>query len=112
MPNRMNERPMSESERKFLMEALKSAPMSITRWKLGTQNALLQWVVSMGLLLLAWTCVAWAVRKTRHVDIGVHSPAGGWILAIGAPICALMAGISSIRWIKKGRNIRLLLRAD
>jgi hypothetical protein len=112
MSSRVTKRPMSEQEREFVTRTLKSAATGDTRWIRGSENALLLWAMSMLLFVFAWKLIAWLAGAALHVEIGWSSPAAVWITGFGALACALVAVVSSVRWIKTWRDARPDLRAD
>jgi len=62
--------------------------------------------------VVLWLGLAWLARKILGIDF---DPQGGgmvWIIGIGALACATYAVVSSIRWVKRWRDYRPLLRAD
>lgn len=103
---------MSASERDFLKDALNRAPTTRKRFAQGVQNALVVWGASLLAFCLVWALLAWLVRILAHRDFGWHSPAAPWMFAIGIAVCALMAVVSSVRWVRGWRDVRPFLRAD
>jgi hypothetical protein len=111
MSNRKTKRPMSEPEQEFLRDILKNAKTSARRWKIATVNAVLYYSLSVLAFVVVWKVIAWMARSTLSVEIGWHSPAAVWIVALGAVACVPPAIISSARWLKSQSDIRPSLRA-
>jgi len=113
MITRFGERPMSAAERAYLEDSLRKSATSLKRWREGAENALVFWSVSMLLLCLAWVGLAWLARTLVHWDIGwSNNPSAFEVLAVAALACAVLAVVSSVRWIKGWQDIRPALRAD
>lgn len=113
MTTRFGERPMSAAERAHLEESLRRAATGLRRWKEGAENTLVLWSASMLLLFLVWAGLAWLARTLFHWDIGWrNNPSALGVLAIAALASAVLAVVSSVRWIKGWQDIRPALRAD
>ncbi len=70
------------------------------------------WVVTAVLFFFAWTIIAWLAHTAFQIEIGKNSPAAKWVLAMGVLGSALIAIISSIRWVKKWPDARKDYQAD
>jgi len=112
MNSRDQKRSMSQQERDFLDEALKSKPSSLSRWMRGVQNAVVLWAITMMLFVFAWKFLAWLVRIAISVEFGWSSNVALWIVIAGALGCASYAIVSSVRWVKKWPDSRAALQAD
>jgi hypothetical protein len=66
----------------------------------------------MFVFVLAWAMVAWIMRRWMDVDVGWKSPIGGWIVTLGVLGSALIAVVSSVRWVASWRDYRPLVHAD
>lgn len=103
---------MSPKEREFLESSLERAPGLAKRWASGFGNALVLWAVSSLVMVLAWKIVAWLIRLASGLDFGPKSPFAIWFVIVVAPLCAVYAAISSIRWVRRWADPRPLLKAD
>ncbi|HWY26236.1 MAG TPA: hypothetical protein VNX47_15030 [Nevskia sp.] len=103
---------MSPGEREFLENSLKRAPGLAKRWTSGFGNALVLWAGSLLLLVLTWKLVAWLIRLASGFDFGPKSPFAIWFVIVVAPLCAIFAVISSLRWVRRWSDPRPQLRAD
>lgn len=95
-----------------MQDALDNAPTTARRWRDGVENAVVLWATSLLLLVVVWVICAWLVRQSLGVDYGWRSAASPWILGISTVLCALLAVISSVRWVKGWKDIRPGLRDD
>lgn len=105
-------REMTKEERNHLERLANSAATKTKRWLEGAVNALVLWAVYLLLFALAWTLSAWLLGAAFDVNLGWKSPAAPWILAACVPSCAVVAIVSSVRWVKGSTDIRPLLLAD
>jgi len=112
MPQRIVKRPMTEKERDFLSRTLEGFPTRATRWKRGIENAVVMWALAMLVFVFGWKGVAWAARRILHANIGWKSAGAVWIVIAGALLCATCSVISTVRWMKKWRDLRPALLAD
>jgi hypothetical protein len=112
MPQHIAKRPMTQKERDFLSCMLKGYPTMASRWREGAVNAVLVSAGGMVLFIGGWQCVAWVVRAMLHAEIGWNSPAVVWILVAGSVLCVAGGVSSTMRWMKKWRDMRPALRAD
>lgn len=104
---------MSAAERTYLEDSLRRSATAWRRWKEGVENAMVLWSVSMLGVFLVWACLAWLARALFHWDIGwSNNPRALWVLAAAALVCAVLAVVSSVRWIRGWKDIRPALRAD
>jgi hypothetical protein len=103
---------MSEVERREIERILRIAPSGTRRLKEGAENALVLWAVSMLGLVLVWSLIAWVARRAFGWQIGWNSSWAIWVISLGASACAVLAIISSVRWLKGWRDSRPLLRTD
>jgi hypothetical protein len=91
---------------------LRNAPSGAQRWKRGGENTLVLWAATMLALVILWLALAWLARKILGVEFGPQSAATVWVIGIGGPLCLTYAVLSSIRWVKQGRDSRPFLRTD
>ena len=112
MTNHITKRPMSESEREFLNQVLKSSKGGVARWVRGGENALVTWAGLTLLFVLASLLISWAIRAILHIQIGLDSIAGLWVITLGTLACATYAVVSSVRWVKAWQDMRPEIRAD
>ncbi len=103
---------MTQSDRAFLEERLKQAAGPAKRWTRGLGNAVVLWAVSLLLLFLGWKVLAWLTRLVSGFNFGPNSPFAIWFVIIAAPSCAILAVISSLRWVKRWSDPRPRLLAD
>lgn len=106
MPQRIVKRPMMEKERDYLSRKLKGSPGTAGRWKRGIQNAVIMWGLAMLVFAFGLKVVSWVARRTVQGELAV------WIVAAGALLCAVYSVFSTVRWMKKWRDMRPALRAD
>jgi hypothetical protein len=112
MPQRIVKRPMTEKERDYLSRRLKGSPSTAGRWKRGVENAVIMWALTMLVFVFGWKGVAWVARRTVQADIGWRSPGAIWVVIAGVVACAAYSVFSTVRWMKKWRDMRRALRAD
>lgn len=113
MTIRIGERPMSTAERAYLEDLLRGSATTLRRWKEGAENAIVLWSVSMMGVLLVWAFLAWLARALFHWKIDwSDSPLAFWVFAVAALACAVLAVVSSVRWIRGWRDSRPALGAD
>lgn len=112
MKARIVEREMTDEERKFLTNLLKSSPSNFMRWMQGVQNALVLWAASLLGLILIWLCLAWLVHLVVNLDIGIKSQYAMWVVSFSAPLCALYAIYASVKWVRAWPGHRKTLRQD
>ncbi|MFG6457386.1 hypothetical protein [Roseateles sp. BYS96W] len=112
MPSRHERRRATAEEQDFLQAALRTAPTSWRRWRLGVENAVVLWAGSLLGCVLAWWGIAWLVHRAFDLDVGMHGAAAAWILSIAVPACALLAMLSSWRWVQRWPDFRPSLAAD
>jgi len=63
-------------------------------------------------LTVVWLALGWVAGKLFGVRAGLHDVSTFWFLALCAPVCAVFAVVSSIRWIRGWRDLRPQLTAD
>jgi len=112
MPNQIIPRPATEAEQAFLRETLAKAPTTARRWKQGIENALVLWAASLLGVVVIWLGAAWLGRKLLDAEFGWRSPAGLWIWGIAIALTAILAVVSSVRWVSAWKDYRPLLQAD
>jgi hypothetical protein len=97
-----------DSLRKFLAEA----PSALKRLKHGAGNAFVLWAVSLLVVVVAWLAVGWLVGKALNLNLGLHSSATAWVVAVATPLCAVFAVLSSIRWVRAWPDFGPQLQSD
>src|SRR5437763_11138033 len=112
VPTSVSQRPARPDELAALQKLLAEAPTAVTRLKRGVGNALLLWAVSLLAVLAAWLALGWIAGKAFDIDLGLRSTATLALVGVAAPLCAIVAALSSVRWIRAWPDPRPQLRDD
>jgi hypothetical protein len=112
VPTSVSQRPARPDELAALQKLLAEAPTAVTRLKRGVGNALLLWAVSLLAVLAAWLALGWIAGKAFDIDLGLRSTATLALIGVAAPLCAIVAALSSVRWIRAWPDPRPQLRDD
>ena len=112
MPNHTIQRSATAEEQAFLQALLSKATTKMGRWRQGLENALVLWAVSLLGCVIVWLICAGLTRWLFSVDYGFRSPAAPWILGIATPLCGAYAAFSSVRWVRRWKDMRPSLNAD
>jgi hypothetical protein len=112
MPVQVHQRPATDSEKELLVAMLRNAPSRAQRCRQGVENALVLWAASLLALVVVWLVAAWVGRHAFDMEFGLRSDAAVWVLGIAAPVSAVHAVFSSVRWLRGSRGQRPLIQAD
>jgi hypothetical protein len=95
-----------------MQKLLSEAPTSARRLKRGVANAVLLWAVSLLAVVAAWLALGWVAGKAFDIDLGLHSTATLALVGVATPLCAIVATLSSVRWMRTWPDPRPQLRDD
>ena len=112
MPTSVFQRPARPDELSALQKLLSEAPTSAVRLKRGVANAVLLWAVSLLAVVAAWLALGWIAGKAFDLNLGLHSKATLALVGVATPLCAIVAALSSVRWIRTWPDHRPQLRDD
>lgn len=112
MPTSTTSRRATDDEIASLRDFLSQAPDTLERFKRGAGNAFLLWAVNMLAVVVAWLALGWVIGKAFNLSLGLHSSTTAWVLAVAAPICAVFALLSSIKWVRSWPDYGSELRED
>jgi hypothetical protein len=103
------QRPMTDEERVRLGELLASSPSRVVP---AATSFLLTWVLGSIGFVVAWTIATVIGRMLFGARIGWNSPAGPWIAGGGALLGAVVAAVTTARWLRGWKDARPGLLAD
>jgi hypothetical protein len=112
MPTHTIKRQATDAEMQFLKNLLKAHPTAARRWKDGAENALVTSAAALLALVVIWLGLAWLFRVLFSIEFGMRSNVAIWVVGIGAPICAVYAVVSSIRWVSAWPDSSASISAD
>ena len=112
MPTITSTRTATPDEAAAIRGLLASAPSQIARLRMGFSNAAVFWASSMLALAVLWLVGGWLAGKMFGSGFGMRSPETVWVLGVAAPVCAVLAAASSIKWLRHWPDQRPLLSAD
>lgn len=106
------ERPLTAIERTALQAHLSRLSTPSMRIRRGLANALVYFAVTLLIYVVAWRVAAWLAMKVTRIDFGWKSPWALQILALGAAVSCTCAALSTLRWMRDGRDTRPLVLRD
>lgn len=112
MPTHTINRQATDGEIRFLKNLLTAHPTVARRWKEGAENALVTSAAALLALVVIWFGLAWLFRVFFSIEFGMRSSAAIWVVGLGAPICAVYAVVSSIRWVRSWPDSSNSVSAD
>lgn len=105
-------RPMSDAEREFVAGLLNVQSSRSRFWKLSLENFVVMWAVATLVVIVGWLLLAWVTKLVLDWRIGMSSPVAIWVAGLGVPLCGVIAGVSTIRWVKTWPDYRSNLESD
>jgi hypothetical protein len=112
VPSSATQRTATPEEAATLRGLLASAPSQVARLRAGAGNAVVFWAASMLAIAVLWLVGGWLAGKMFGSGFGLRSPETVWVLGVAAPVCALLAVASSVKWVRRWPDPRPLLNAD
>ncbi|NZA27695.1 hypothetical protein H0E84_15040 [Luteimonas sp. SJ-92] len=112
MPTSTSRRKATPDEVESLRKLLTEAPNTLKRLMRGAGNALVLWAASLLFVVVAWLVVGWVLGKAFNLNLGLQSSTTVWLVAVATPVCAGIALLSSIRWVRSWPDYRSQLRDD
>lgn len=112
MPTQVRERAMSNEERQFLQGMADSPTSLLGPLRLAVNVGVASWFIAMTLIVLCWILVAWLVRISTGMEIGLHSAAAHRVLPMSWLASAVVAVVTAVLWVTVRKNDRLELLAD
>jgi hypothetical protein len=103
------QRPMTHEERARLGEFLASSPSRLVP---VAASFLLTWALCSIGSLIAWTIATVIARMLFGARIGWNTPAGPWIAGGGALLGAIVAAVTTARWLRRWKDARPGILAD
>lgn len=103
------QRPMTDEERARLGKLLAGSPSRVVP---AATSFLLTWVLGSLGFVIAWTIATVIGRMLFDARIGWNSPAGPWIAGGGALLGAVVAAVTTARWLRGWKDGRPGILAD
>lgn len=91
---------------------LAKLPGSTKRLREALANTVVMWAMSSLLAAVTWAGIAWISRHLFQLEFGWRSPVAVYFLGAIVVISAIVAVMSTSRWIRGWKDYRPLLRAD
>ena len=112
MPTSTVPRSATPEELESLRKRLAGAPDLIKRLRRGATNAFVLWAAGLLAVAVGWLALGWVLGKVLNLNLGMHSSTTGWVVAVATPLCAVLALLSSIKWVRSWPDYRPQLQDD
>lgn len=106
------ERAMSIQERKFLQRMLEGPTGLFGHLRLAVNVGVAGWFISMALIVLCWSIVAWVLWAVTGAEIGPRSPVAGQVFPMSWTASAVIAVLAAVIWVTRRRSECPELLAD